>query len=176
MQRPPSKLEPEVGGTVPASFYRLVQPVLKGKCLSCHEREKKGLRTADYKPLEPYAFYFHGSGGGNVPNHGGYRTTAGQFGARASRLGQALLGERHQEYLQEGKFSREDFRRICLWLDLNSMQYGSSSIEPEDQAAQRAGKVVWPEIDCDPANPQRVERRPLPGAATDDTRLAKEGR
>ena len=175
LKRPPSKLEPEVGGTEPANFYRLVQPVLKTKCLPCHEREKKGLRTADYEPLEPYAFYFHGSGGGSMPNHGGYRTTAGRFGARASRLGQTLLGERHQGYMEGGTFSREDFRRICLWLDLNSMQYGSSSIDPADQAAQRAGKIVWPKIDCDPANPQRVERRPLAGSgAGARERLAKE--
>jgi len=158
MQRPPSKLEPEVGGLEPAGFYRLVKPVLDEKCLPCHKQEGKGLATADYKRLEPYAFYFHGSGGGNQPNHGGYRTTAGAFGARASGLGRALLGERHQEYMRQGKFTPEDLRRITLWLDLNSMQYGSSSIDPKDQAAQRAGEIVWPELGFSLNNRQRIER------------------
>ena len=175
LQRPPSKLEPEAGGVEPASFYRLVQPVFKAKCLPCHQREEKGLRTAEYRPLEAYAFYFHGSGGGSAPNHGGYRSTAGRFGARASRLGQTLLAARHQAYLEQGTFSRDDLRRICLWLDLNSMQYGSSSIDPKDQAAQRAGRIVWPKIDLDPTNPQRVERdRPPRTCATAAGSAAKQ--
>lgn len=69
-----------------------------------------------------------------------------------------LMGKRHQDYLKKGKFTGEDVRRICLWLDLNSMGLGSSSVDPADQAAQRAGKVVWPKLDFDPANPQRIER------------------
>ena len=73
-------------------------------------------------------------------------------------MGRMLLGKRHQGYLQEGRFAKADFRRICLWLDLNSMELGSSSVAPADQAAQRAGRIVWPKLDFDPANPQRIER------------------
>ena len=159
LMRAPSKLTPEIGGVGPVSYYRLVKPVLEGKCVGCHRKEGRGIRTTDYPRLEPYAFYFHGSGGGHQANHGGYRTTAGKFGARWSRLGQALLGERHQRYVREGRLAEDDVRRVCLWLDLNSMQYGSSSIDPNDQAAQRAGRLVAPKIDYDPANPQRIEGR-----------------
>lgn len=80
------------------------------------------------------------------------------LGARASRMGKALLGEAHQKRLKDGAFSDEDVRRICLWLDLNSMALGSSSIDPSDQAKQRAGGVVWPKIDFDIDNRQRIER------------------
>jgi len=156
--RKPSKMTPEVGGLEPINYYRLVKPVLDEKCVGCHRKEKKGIRDTDYRKLEPYAFYFHGSGGGNVPLHGGYRTTAGKFGARWSRMGRMLMGKRHQGYLAQGKFTRQDVRRICLWLDLNSMELGSSSIDPADQATQRAGKIVWPKLDFDPKNPQRTER------------------
>jgi len=38
------------------------------------------------------------------------------------------------------------------------MTLGSSSIQPEDLAKQRAGEIVWPELDFEPANPQRIER------------------
>jgi len=160
LQRPPSPIRPEVGGLEPASYYRLAKPVLASKCMGCHRKEGKGLQTTDYAALEPYAFYFHGSGGGHLPQHGGYRSTAGRFGARESKLGKALLDERHQARLKEGKFTEEDVRRICLWLDLNSVELGSSSIDPEDQARQRRGEVVWPKIDFDIDNRTRVERRP----------------
>jgi hypothetical protein len=162
LKRGPSKIAPEVGGVEPASYYRLVKPVLERTCIPCHEKEGKGQRTADYVKLEPYAFYFHGSGGGLKPQHGGYRTLAGRFGARESKLGRVLLGDAHQRRLKEGRFTEEDFRRICLWLDLNSMELGSSSIKPEDQAKQRSGVIVQPRIDFDPKNPQRVERVPAP--------------
>ena len=158
LTRAPSKLTPEVGGLEPAGYYRLVKPVLEARCVGCHRKNGKGVQDTDYGKLEPYAFYFHGSGGGHEPNHGGYRTTAGKFGARWSRMGQALLGERHQRFLREGKFTENDFRRICLWLDLNSMEFGSSSIDPADQAKQRAGQIVWPKLDFDVHNRQRVER------------------
>lgn len=164
LRRPPSKLEPEVGGLEPVNFYRLVKPVLDAKCLPCHREEKKGLLTSDYRKLEPYAFYLHGSGQGLLPKHGGSRSTPGNLGARASVLGKTILDERHQKHLQEGKFTEEDFRRICLWLDLNSMEFGSSSLDPEDQAKQRGGEIVWPKLDFDPANRQRTEHRETPTA------------
>jgi len=94
---------------------------MKARCVGCHRKQRRGLGEADCKKLEPYAFYFHGSGG--------------------------------------GKFSEDDFRRICLWLDLNSMEFGSS-IDPADQARQRAGEIVWPKIDFDIRNRQRLDRHP----------------
>jgi hypothetical protein len=160
LRRPPSPLEPEVSGLQPISFYRLVKPVLETRCLPCHQQNKVRLDHTEYKRLWSYAFYFHASGSDAslVPVHGGHRTIPGQFGARASRMGEVLFGQQHQQYLKEGKFTEEDVRRLTLWLDCNSMELGSASIQPEDLAGQRAGEVVWPELDFDLANPQRIER------------------
>ncbi|MBD3343640.1 MAG: hypothetical protein GF401_01105 [Chitinivibrionales bacterium] len=38
-QRPPSSITPDVDGSCPVSFPRLVQPVLDSKCQPCHEKE-----------------------------------------------------------------------------------------------------------------------------------------
>ncbi|MGI6418714.1 MAG: discoidin domain-containing protein [Thermoguttaceae bacterium] len=150
LQRPPSKLAPEVEGSNPFSFVRMVQPVLDRNCVQCH-REKKALDlagarggkygwTKSYENLAgKYGFYYHVSNGSiKDPLHGGSRTIAGEFGARAS----ALL-----EYLGEGhygvKLSDEDFRRVALWLDLNSEFYGSY----ENNDAQARGEIVLPTLD-----------------------------
>jgi hypothetical protein len=56
-----------------------------------------------------------------------------------------------------GKFATDDVKHITLWLDLNSMEYGSSSIDPDEQARQRAGEIVWPKLNFDMNNRQRTE-------------------
>jgi len=161
MKRPPSKIIPEkVPGAAPFSFARLVQPVLENSCLPCHNKEEKGFRSSNYADLEEFAFYFDGDGGsrGLLPKHGGYRTTPGRFGARESRMGKALLNDTHQKAMQAGDISPDDFHRIVLWLDANSMELGSY----HDDEAQREGKVIWPVLEVDPANPSGVEHdRPL---------------
>jgi hypothetical protein len=49
-------------------------------------------------------------------------------------------------------------RRITLWLDCNSNELGAYTKTDE----QRQGKLVWPELDCDPKDPLGVETdRPL---------------
>jgi len=57
--------------------------------------------------------------------------------------------------------------RITLWVDANSNMLGAY----RDVAAQKAGKVVWPLIDMDPANPAGLDLfgdrpPPTPGAST----------
>lgn len=156
MRRPPSKINPEkVPGAAPFSFARLAQPVLKNSCVPCHNKEEKGFRSSDYSDLEDYAFYFDGDGGTNglKPKHGGYRTIPGRFGARESRMGKALLNDTHQKAMQAGNISQDDFHRLVLWLDANSMELGSY----HDDEAQRAGKVIWPVLEADSANPTGVE-------------------
>jgi hypothetical protein len=74
-----------------------------------------------------------------------------------SKLGGALFEETHLELRREGRISEEDVRRIALWLDLNSVELGSYSLDPRDQARQRAGEVVWAKLDFDPQNPQRMD-------------------
>ena len=148
LQRPPSMLQPEPEGSKPFNYVRLVQPVLDRHCVGCHQ-EKKALDlrgtlaqngfTRSYNHLAGrYGFYYHVSNGSIAdPRHGGSRSRAGQFGARASAL---------WPYLQEThygvKLSDEEMRRITLWLDCNSEFLGAY----EEPGLQARGIPVWPSL------------------------------
>jgi len=150
LRRAPSKLRPYAPGSTPFSYVRLVQPVLDRHCVECHQ-QKKALDmggaiegefgwSRSYRNLAgKYGFYFHsGKGSIGAGVHGGSRTVAGQFGARAARL---------LDYLQPGHYgvllSEEDLHRLVLWLDCNSEFYGAY----ENTLAQSRGEVVWPSLE-----------------------------
>jgi hypothetical protein len=140
MKRKPSEIQPEVEGSNPFSYVRLVQPVLDRNCISCHTAGKTNpdlsgaiddnLWTASYRNLKPYAFYYDG-GGSFVES----KTYPGKFGARASKLGQ-LLDKGHKNV----KLTAEERRKLTLWLDCNSDFYGTY----EHIEAQRKGAVINP--------------------------------
>jgi len=148
--RPPSKIQGDVEGSNPFNYVRLVQPVLERNCVSCHQQERtldltgviegKNGWTRSYNNLaEKYGFYFHVSNGSiDQGVHGGSRTIAGKFGAKASGL-MGYMNERHYGV----KPSKEDVHRIVLWLDCNSEFYGSY----EDTVAQAQGEIVPPTLD-----------------------------
>ena len=147
LRRAPSKIEPDVEGSNPFTYPRLVQPALDRSCVACH-REKKAIDlsgalagnfTSSYNSLAAkYGFYFHVTNGSIRQGiHGGSRTIPGQFGARASKL-LSYLDQRHYGV----KLSPEDLHRITLWLDCNSEFYGAY----EDIAAQARGEVVQPSL------------------------------
>jgi hypothetical protein len=147
LRRGPSPIRPDVDGSNPFSYVRLVQPVLDRHCVACHEKEKAldlggerdGQFTRSYNNLAGnYGFYFHVSNGSiNSGVHGGSRTTAGRFGARASALMEYLGPDHHGV-----KLSDEDRHRITLWLDCNSEFLGSY----ENVAAQLEGEIVLPTL------------------------------
>ena len=150
LRRAPSKIKRDVDGSNPFNYVRLVQPVLERNCVACHQ-QKKALDltgvieggygwTRSYNNLaSEYGFYFHVSNGSiNSGVHGGSRTTAGKFGARASKL---LDYSDEQHY--GVKLSEEDLHRLTLWLDCNSEFYGSY----ENTDAQSRGEVVLPTLD-----------------------------
>lgn len=150
LRRAPSKIRPEVAGTNPFNYVRLVQPVLDRNCVACHQ-EKKALDlsgglagkngwTQSYESLAgKYGFYYHVSNGSiKDPEHGGSRTEAGQFGARASKL-LPYLTEDHYGV----KLAPEELHRVTLWLDSNSEFFGSY----ENIEAQARGEVVPPTLD-----------------------------
>jgi hypothetical protein len=150
LQRPPSKISPDLDGSNPFNYVRLVQPVLEKNCVSCH-KEKKALDltgvsegangwTKSYNNLAPkYGFYFNVSNGSiNDGVHGGSRTIPGKFGAKASAL-MPYLDQQHYGV----NLSEEDLHRIVLWLDCNSEFYGSY----ENTVAQAQGKIVRPTLD-----------------------------
>jgi len=150
LRRAPSNIQPDVDGSNPFNFVRLVQPVLDRNCVACH-REKRALDlsnvvegkygwTRSYQNLAgKYGFYFHVFNGAiNTGIHGGSRTIPGQFGAQASPL-LSFLDERHHAL----KLSTDDRHRVMLWLDCNSEFYGTY----ENTAAQAQGEVVRPTLE-----------------------------
>ena len=56
-------------------------------------------------------------------------------------MGQALLSKTHR-----GRISSDDFRRVTLWLDANSLRLGAF----HDEEKQLRGEVVWPRMDVEP--------------------------
>ncbi len=147
--RAPSTIRPDVDGSNPFSFVRLVQPVLDRHCVACHQAKKAvdltgrvaGSHgwTRSYGNLAgKYGFYFDASKGSiRSAAHGGSRTTPGEFGARASKL-LRYMDERHYGV----KLPDGDRRRLTLWLDCNSEFYGAY----ENTGAQARGEVVFPSL------------------------------
>lgn len=148
MRRGPSTLKPDVDGTNPFSYPRLVQPVLEKNCLGCHKKHpdkaprldsevitgknKRQKWYASYHSLAPkYAYWSYGNP---------LRTPPGQFGARASKLYQMLKKGHHNV-----KLSDEDMHRITVWLDSCSIFYGV--YEKEGGEAQLRGEVVRPTLE-----------------------------
>ena len=149
MRRKPSIPKPDVDGTNPFSYPRLVQPVLDKHCVQCHAdnpgdaprldneviaKGKEGRQRwyASYHSLAPeYGFWQYG---------GRHRTIPGKFGARVSKL-YKLLQEGHYDV----KLSDEEMHRITVWLDSCSIFYGV--YEKEGGLAQLQGKVVYPTLE-----------------------------
>ncbi len=157
LRRPPSKIIPDVEGSNPFNYVRLVQPVLDRHCVDCHRREKavdlsgtvQHVRDRDgrdwpytrsYLSLaEDYGFWYqtlvHSLNTAGV--HGGSRVVPGKFGARAAKL-LDYLDEQHYGV----KLSDEDLHRMVLWLDCNSEFLGAY----ENAEAQARGELVAPRL------------------------------
>ncbi|MBT4817322.1 MAG: hypothetical protein HON70_16580, partial [Lentisphaerae bacterium] len=69
-----------------------------------------------------------------------YRTTPGEFGARASKLYHLLVKGHHGV-----KLPPEDLHRITVWLDSCSLFYGV--YEKEGGLAQLKGKIARPTLE-----------------------------
>jgi hypothetical protein len=153
-RRKPDKPKPDVDGSNPFSYPRLVQPVLEKNCVKCHEKNAKdpkvkvkppdlsskviakgrGKWYASYHSLaQKYGFWSYGDG---------WRTTPGKFGARASKLYPLLTTGSHKDRV---KLSAEDLHRITLWLDSCSIFYGV--YEKEGGEAQLRGEIVRPTLE-----------------------------
>ncbi len=149
MKRAPSKLEPDVEGSFPLSFPRLVQPVLDKKCLPCHQKNKKapnlsGTEKARHSWSRAYdSLHRYGSGGsGKPPNRQPVRTVPGKFGAKASKL-LPILAKHMQDKEKELKLTEEEMHRITLWLDCNCNFFGAY-LEVDKQMR---GELIMPSIE-----------------------------
>ena len=148
LRRPPSKLQPDADGSSPFNYPRLVQPVLDRHCVACHQKKKaldlagtpyRGFTRSYHSLAGKYGFYFHVTNGSiRTGVHGGSRSIAGKFGARAAPL-LKYLDNRHYGV----KLPPEDFHRITLWLDCNSEFLGAY----EKADAQARGELVRPTLD-----------------------------
>ena len=127
-----------------------MQPVLDRNCVGCHQEKKavdlggkikggNGWTRSYHNLAAKYGFYFDVDNCSiNTGVHGGSRTIAGQFGAKAAPL-LKYMGEDHYGV----KLSDEDFRRVALWLDCNSEFYGAY----ENTEAQARGELVLPSLE-----------------------------
>ena len=161
LNRAPSTITPEMSGTNPFSYPLLVQPVLEKNCVSCHKKNPKTApdlsRTlvkypkrssymhpsttyyASYVSLAP-KFGFYNYGGKNWDDPKWYRTTPGEFGALGSKLYKMLKKGHHKL-----KLSKEDMRRITVWLDSCSLFYGV--YEKEGGLLQLEGGIPKPTLE-----------------------------
>jgi len=92
-----------------------------------------------YLSLTP-KFGFYDYGGKSFDDPKWYRTTPGEFGAKASKL-YALLQEDHYGV----KLPAEAMHRLTLWLDSCSPFYGV--YEKEGGLAQLRGEVAMPTLE-----------------------------
>ena len=159
LARPPSKIVPEVAsGAIPFNYIQLVKkPVFDRQCVPCH-REHPKAPDMSYRSLarNDRAFSYPGESPSLVTlGVGGSRTTPGRFGARASGIIKALTTKpQHKDV----KLTDDQWRRLTLWLDLNSNEIGWIGNDRARIAAQKQGEALWPPIDVDPANPTGVEK------------------
>jgi len=129
VKRAPSPIAPEVSGSNPMSYRKLVHDtVFQTKCLPCHKKKNKGLQDFtfdgidewhyDKKPSGPLVGYLWRSrsrDGFYDKPHGAHRFIPGRFGARESKLGKLMLGSHRK------RINKEEFHRVMLWLDANTV-------------------------------------------------------
>jgi hypothetical protein len=142
MRRAPSEPRPDVDGSNPFSYPRLVQPVLDRHCVACHDRNPGKAPNLKREPVANkfYASYNSLVGFGFTAYGDHYRTVPGKFGARASKLF-AMLEKGHHDVV----LPPEDLHRITLWLDTVSMFYGV--FEQEGGEAQLRGEIAGPTLE-----------------------------
>jgi hypothetical protein len=145
MQREPSRIKPDVDGTHPFSYPRLVQPVLDKHCVTCHEKNSDTAPDLSRKVVAKGRNKFYQSYFSLAPDYGFWnygeslRTIPGKFGARASKLYPMLL-KGHNDL----ELPPEDLHRIAVWLDACSIFYGV--YEEEGGWAQLRGEIAIPTL------------------------------
>lgn len=146
MRREPSRPTPDVDGTNPFSYPRLVQPVLDRHCVGCHRENADKAPRLDGEPVIKGRQKWYASYHSLVRDYGFWsygdrmRTLPGRFGARASKL-YPMLRDGHHDV----KLTDEEMHRITVWLDACSIFYGV--YEAEGGAAQLAGQIVRPTLE-----------------------------
>jgi len=148
LHRAPSRIEPGPEGTTPMNYPLFIQPVLDRHCVKCHDGSQGELKappvltneptetfTRSYESLRDYVRWYEW-GGNSIREIG---TQPGHSGADESRLLKILEDATHAGHVN---LPRQDYLRLCIWLDANVPFYGT--YEREAQLAQKAGRFVPP--------------------------------
>jgi len=154
MARGPSKIQPDVEGTWPLRFDRLVQPVLDQRCVACHHPGAAEPAAAQLDLSAGKAWNtLIGYAGGDLSALVFERDASipGDNPARQSKLLQYLDQDAaHREVGLTG----EDLRRLAAWMDTYGQTQGAFSPEQEQQlTAFRADMREWleePELESSP--------------------------
>ncbi len=152
--RLPHSMEKEPEGSYPVSFSRLVQPVLDNNCVTCHEQNRdEGAPSLSgdsfgrhgwseaYISLAPYGWWRSGSRDASTRGLRFNKKTfsiPGEIGAHNSELFDMLDSGHHDVDL-----TREELRRITLWLDANTLFFGDYL----DTQKQQQGEKVTPRLE-----------------------------
>jgi hypothetical protein len=143
LKRGPSRLRPDVDGSNPFSYPRLVQPVLDKHCVECHAKNAGKAPNLAREPIQNHWYASFNSLASQYGFHSygdGYRTTPGRFGAKASPLFH-ILEKGHYGV----RLSEEELHRITLWLDCATMFYGV--YEKQGGEAQLRGEIARPTLE-----------------------------
>lgn len=132
-QRAPSKITPECEGSAPFRFDRLVFPVLKNTCVSCHtgkEKEKFAFSDEPHKAWQQLTK----AGKPSVAELVSHQYRSMPYSNPGENIATKAALTRHlRELKKEKKISDTDYRRLLLWMDLYGQYLGSFSDEQEKE-------------------------------------------
>lgn len=148
-RREPSKIRVGPEGSWPLDFQALVQPVLEKHCVRCHRpgAEGKGAKT-NLARGRAYQTLMGFGGGRSLRTHvqaryNARRSVAGACGAMSNPLN-PLLSKEHYDV----RLTREDRRRLIVWMDTYGQVSGSHGVQQQRQLkelrAQLAGLLTQP--------------------------------
>ncbi|MDR1053551.1 MAG: NPCBM/NEW2 domain-containing protein [Planctomycetaceae bacterium] len=153
MRRLPSEIKPDMDGTKPFNYVRLIQPILDSKCFACHEEAFAEGKTKirfdktvvgrdkffnSYMNLRPYVSFYDQD---RVPlTTRDAFTLPGVFGSINSKLW-TIIEKGHYDV----KLTPEERERFQIWMDNNADFYGVSDFDGQEK--QRLGEIVKPSIE-----------------------------
>ncbi len=148
MKREPSEPVPPPWGAGPFWYERVVQPVLDGKCVACHNAETpnkivlagtldKDSTPASYRNLlfSKTVHYFNYLYQAGVP----YKAAPYTFGTFKSRLWTILKDANHAEV----KLTPHEEQAIKCWTDLNVPLWGDYAFRPERLTVRPQDQGRW---------------------------------
>ena len=134
MTRPPSKITPGPDGSWPLRFDTLVEPVLKARCVSCHQPDAEAA-DFDLTPRKAYDSLLD-YGKPSLREHVRARYLKGRSiaGACAASVNPVVKLLRDGHY--DVELSQDDWNRLYTWMDTYGQRQGSFSPEQEERLRQ----------------------------------------